>query len=79
MPRLRGAPYTIYVKKGMYVEKLVLPAWKTNIHIKGENADSTILMYHDYTGKIDSATGIRSGRLPRTPVWFPAIIIRLKI
>jgi pectinesterase len=52
-------PYVIYVKNGVYIEKLVLPAWKTNIRIKGENADSTILRYNDYTGKTDSVTGIK--------------------
>lgn len=51
--------YTIYVKNGVYVEKIVVPAWKTNICIKGENADRTILRYNDYTGKVDSVTGIK--------------------
>jgi pectinesterase len=52
-------PYLIFVKNGVYVEKLVVLAWKTHIRIKGENADSTILRYNDYTGKIDSVTGIK--------------------
>jgi len=42
---------TIYVKKGVYHEKLVIPSWKTNISIIGENRDSTIITNDDYSGK----------------------------
>jgi pectinesterase len=51
--------YAIFVKNGIYVEKIVVPAWKTHICIKGESAESTILRYNDYTGKIDSVTGTK--------------------
>ncbi len=39
---------TIYIKKGVYKEKLVIPSWKTNIALVGENRDSTIITYDDY-------------------------------
>lgn len=38
----------IYVKKGVYKEKLVIPSWLTNIEICGENADETIITYDDH-------------------------------
>src|SRR4051794_947389 len=34
---------TIYIKKGVYHEKLVIPSWKTSISLIGENKDSTII------------------------------------
>ncbi len=46
--------YYIFVKNGIYKEKLVIPSWKTRITIIGENVDSTIIEYNDYSGKIDS-------------------------
>lgn len=38
----------IYVKKGTYKEKLVIPSWLTNIEICGEDANSTIITYDDH-------------------------------
>lgn len=42
---------TIFIKKGLYHEKLVIPTWKTNISLVGENVDSTIITNDDYSGK----------------------------
>ncbi len=42
---------TIFIKKGVYKEKLVIPSWKTNISLVGESRDSTIISYDDYAGK----------------------------
>src|ERR1041384_1096831 len=42
---------TIYIKSGLYHEKLVIPSWKTNISLIGENKDSTIISFNDYSGK----------------------------
>ena len=42
---------TIYVKNGVYKEKLVVPSWKTKITLIGESKDSTIITYDDYHGK----------------------------
>jgi len=42
---------TIYIKKGEYHEKLVIPSWKTNISLVGESKDSTIITWNDYAGK----------------------------
>jgi pectinesterase len=45
--------YVIFVKNGVYEEKLLIPSWKTHITIVGQNVDSTIITYNDYSGKID--------------------------
>ncbi|MFA4047085.1 pectin esterase [Prevotella sp. PCHR] len=38
----------IYVKKGVYKEKLIIPSWLTNIEICGEDAENTIITYDDH-------------------------------
>lgn len=38
----------IYVKKGVYKEKLIIPSWLTNIEICGEDRDKTIITYDDH-------------------------------
>lgn len=38
----------IYVKKGVYKEKLIIPSWLTNIEICGEDVNSTIITYDDH-------------------------------
>src|SRR6478735_7908703 len=42
---------TIFIKKGLYHEKLVIPSWKTNITLLGESRDSTIITNDDFSGK----------------------------
>ena len=46
----------IFIKNGMYKEKLLVPAWKTKISLIGESVDSTIIEYDDYSGKGDLNT-----------------------
>lgn len=38
----------IFVKKGVYKEKLVIPSWLTNIEICGEDAQNTVITYDDH-------------------------------
>lgn len=44
----------IYIKNGIYREKIVIPAGKRFIKLIGECADSVILVYGDYASKTDS-------------------------
>lgn len=46
---------TIYIKNGVYKEKLNLPESKRNIHFIGENVEKTILTFDDYASKKDSS------------------------
>lgn len=39
---------TIYLKNGVYKEKVVIPSWLTHLEIVGESADSTIITYDDH-------------------------------
>lgn len=38
----------IYIKKGTYKEKLVIPSWLQNIELCGEDAETTIITYDDH-------------------------------
>lgn len=42
---------TIFIKKGTYHEKLVIPSWKSNIELLGEDKENTIITNSDYSGK----------------------------
>lgn len=44
----------IFIKKGIYKEKLHLDSTKDHVSIEGEDKFNTILTYNDHTGKIDA-------------------------
>lgn len=41
----------IYIRKGVYQEKLIIPSWKTHVTLIGEDAANTIITNADYSGK----------------------------
>ncbi|MVM28900.1 pectin esterase [Spirosoma sp. HMF4905] len=42
---------TLYIKNGVYAEKLVIPSWKPSIHVIGESKEGVIITGDDYSGK----------------------------
>lgn len=44
----RPTPTIVFIKKGVYKEKLILPTWKTGITFIGEDRDLTIINYDDH-------------------------------
>jgi pectinesterase len=42
---------TLYIKNGVYTEKIVLPADNTDVTFIGESIDKTIIKFDDYSGK----------------------------
>jgi pectinesterase len=48
VPHLRNKRTVIYIKKGIYKEKLLLPSTKTNVTFIGEEVNETILTYDDH-------------------------------
>jgi pectin methylesterase-like acyl-CoA thioesterase len=50
----------IYVKKGVYYDKVTLAQGKINVVLIGENRDSTILTYDDYAGNSRTTHGVLS-------------------
>lgn len=52
----KSFPYkriTIFVKNGVYHEKVTIPSWNTKISLIGQSEDSTIITYGDYFHKIN--------------------------
>ena len=52
VPECSPTQVTIYIRKGIYKEKIVLPEKKINVLIYGEQSDSTIITYDDFSGRI---------------------------
>lgn len=48
VPHLRSARTVIFIKNGIYKEKLLLPTTKTNVSFIGEDGTKTIITYDDY-------------------------------
>ncbi|MFD3000683.1 pectinesterase family protein [Pontibacter toksunensis] len=46
----------IFIRKGVYREKIVVPSWKTSISFIGESKENTIIRWGDYSGKGDINT-----------------------
>jgi pectinesterase len=47
---------TIYIKNGVYNEKVDIHQWNSNLTLKGESTDSTIISWNDYAGKRNNGT-----------------------
>lgn len=46
-------PITIFIKNGVYEEKVKVHAWNTNLTIKGESAEGVIIRWGDYFKKME--------------------------
>ena len=44
-------PITLYIKNGVYNEKIELPATNTDVVFIGESVDKTIITFNDYSGR----------------------------
>ncbi|ADY53893.1 Pectinesterase [Pseudopedobacter saltans DSM 12145] len=51
VPDFRKNPTLIFIKNGIYKEKLILPGSKKNVKLVGESAEHTVLTYDDYASK----------------------------
>lgn len=51
VPDMRRNTTVIYIKNGVYKEKLVLAESKSMVHFIGESIDSTIITFDDYASK----------------------------
>ena len=45
------APITLYLKNGVYNEKILLPADNTDVTFIGESVEKTIISFNDYSGR----------------------------
>ncbi len=51
VPDFRKKPTRIFIKTGIYKEKLILPTSKTGVHFIGEEVSKTVLTYDDFASK----------------------------
>lgn len=42
----------VFIKKGTYFEKVNIPVTKSNLVMIGEDADSSVILYDDYSGRV---------------------------
>ncbi|HSC53332.1 MAG TPA: pectinesterase family protein [Phnomibacter sp.] len=56
LPQHSATPVTIFVKKGVYYEKLLIDTFKQYVKLVGEDKFNTIISYNDHAGK-KSPTG----------------------
>jgi pectinesterase len=52
LPEKNKKPVTLFIKKGIYKEKILIDSSKEYITIIGEDKHTTVLTYDDHTGKI---------------------------
>jgi len=58
----------IFIKKGIYHEKVFIPEWNPKISLIGEDADSTIIVYDDYFKKINKG--------PNSTFYTPTVLVQ---
>ena len=51
----------IYIKKGTYKEKVIIPQWVQNIELCGESREETIITYDDHANILYPPTGLGMG------------------
>lgn len=56
-PAGRTTPWRIYIRRGKYVEPVVIPSNKPFLQLSGENMAETILSYDNYSGRANPAGG----------------------
>jgi pectinesterase len=44
---------TLFIRNGVYNEKVRIGSWNTQLSLVGENRDSTIITFNDYFRKVD--------------------------
>jgi len=52
IPANNHTPVTVYVRNGVYKEKLILDSTKAFVTVIGEDKFKTVITFHDHTGKV---------------------------
>ncbi len=55
VPIVGHSPVTIFIRKGIYKEKLTLNKKQNLVHLKGEDLLTTVLTYDDYNGRMSES------------------------
>lgn len=54
LPDFSKIPVKVFIKNGIYKEKIILPNSKTNIQFTGESKEKTVLTFDNYSKKLNS-------------------------
>ncbi len=68
----KEGPTTIYVRNGIYREKVWIPASKRNLRIEGEDAEKTVIVYGDYADRLNEFTDRKLGTSGSATVYIEA-------
>lgn len=68
----------IYVKKGTYKEKLVVPQWLTNIEICGEDRDQTVITWDDHANIMSDITPLTAQGEPKKIGTFRTFTLKIQ-
>ena len=68
----------IFVKKGTYKEKLVIPQWLTNIEICGEDRDQTIITWDDHANILEDISPLTAHLSPRKIGTFRTFTLKIQ-
>ena len=68
----------IYVKKGVYKEKLVIPPWLTNIEICGEDRDQTVITWDDHANIKADITPLTANGTPQKIGTFRTFTLKIE-
>ena len=63
----------LFIKNGIYREKIMVPASRINLTVIGEDVDSTIIVYNDYAGKTPEMNTFNSQTIEIWPAGFRAM------
>jgi pectinesterase len=66
VPTSNAAPVTIFVKKGVYREVIIVDARKDNILLKGEDKYKTIISYNNHLNWLDGLNNCQKNKLNYT-------------
>ena len=68
----------IYVKKGTYKEKIIIPSWLQNIEICGEDRDQTIITWDDHANIMADISPLTSHLSPQKIGTFRTYTVRVE-
>ena len=52
----RPTPTTVYIKNGVYREKVAIPTWVCDVTFIGEESEKTVISWDDYAGRDNLGT-----------------------
>ena len=68
----------IYIKKGTYKEKIIIPQWLTNIELCGEDRDQTVITWDDHANIMSDITPLTAQGEPKKIGTFRTFTLKIQ-